>query len=146
SSHDPATAHPSPLSLHDALPILPAGFHTITTQIWTFFQYPPKVEQAAAFSIPLLLATALLLQVQKRLLGRRGYAGVGGKTGARRPIPLGGWRWVALAGVFTVLACTIVLPYAILAKAAFAKAWAQPLALDNLTLANVTFNLFHYSP
>ncbi len=55
-----------------AILALPAGFHTITTQIWTFFQYPPKVELAAAFSIPLLLATALLLQLQKRLLGRRG--------------------------------------------------------------------------
>jgi len=128
-----------------AILALPAGFHTITTQIWTFFQYPPKVEQAAAFSIPLLLATALLLQLQKRLLGRRGYAGVGGKTGARRPIPLGRWRWAALAGVFAVLACTIVLPYAILAKAAFAKAWAQPLSWDNLTLANFTFTFFEYS-
>src|SRR2546428_9316751 len=109
-----------------AILALPAGFHTITTQIWTFFQYPPKVELAAAFSIPLLLATALLLQLQKRLLGRRGYAGVGGKTGARRPIPLGRWRWAALAGVFAVLAGTIGLPYAVLAQAAFAQAWAQP--------------------
>src|SRR5439155_10440113 len=128
-----------------AILALPAGFHTITTQIWSFFQYPPKVEQAAAFSIPLLLATALLLQLQKRLLGRRGYAGVGGKTGARRPIPLGYWRWPALAAVFAVLACTIALPYAILTKAAFAKAWAQPLSWDNVTLANFHFTFFEYS-
>ena len=47
---------------------------------------------AAAFSIPLLLATALLLLVQKRLLGRRGYAAVGGKGGQRRTIALGRWR------------------------------------------------------
>ena len=57
-----------------AILALPAGFHTITTQIWSFFQYPPKIEMAAAISMPLLLATALLLLVQKRLLGRRGYA------------------------------------------------------------------------
>src|SRR6266850_1690911 len=31
---------------------MPAGFHTVTTQIWSLFQFPPKVEQAAAFSIP----------------------------------------------------------------------------------------------
>ena len=53
-----------------AILALPAGFHTVTTQLWSFFQYPPRVEQAAAFSMPLLLATALLLLVQKRLLGR----------------------------------------------------------------------------
>src|SRR6266508_2437132 len=76
-----------------AILAMPAGFHTITTQIWSFFDFPPKTEMAAAFSMPLLLATALLLLVQKKLLGRRGYAAVGGKGGQRRPIPLGPWRW-----------------------------------------------------
>src|SRR6266571_384339 len=71
-----------------AILALPAGFHTITTQIWTFFHFPPKTEMAAAFSIPLLLATALLLLVQKHVLGRRGYAAIGGKGGRRRTITL----------------------------------------------------------
>jgi len=75
-----------------AILALPAGFHTVTTQIWSYFQYPPKVELAAAASMPLLVATALLLWLQKRLLGRRGYASVGGKTGQRRAIALGPWR------------------------------------------------------
>ena len=122
-----------------AILALPAGFHTVTTQIWALFQYPPKVEMAAAFSVPLLLATALLLTLQKRLLGRRGYAAIGGKGGRRRRIPLGSWRLPALAACLGVLACSIFLPYAILAKAAFARAWAQPLTVDNLTLANVAF-------
>src|SRR2546429_7175807 len=105
-----------------AILALPAGFHTITTQIWTFFQYPPKVEQAAAFSIPLLLATALLLQLQKQLLGRRGYAAVGGKGGQRRTIPLGRWRWPALGAGLAVMSCAIFMPYGVLAQAAFARA------------------------
>ena len=128
-----------------AILALPAGFHTITTQVWSFFQFPPKVETAAAVSIPLLLATALLLLVQKRLLGRRGYASVGGKGGQRRTIALGAWRYLALAAVLLVMACSIFLPYGILAKAAFARAWAQPLSWDNLTLANFSFTLFEYS-
>ncbi len=128
-----------------AILALPAGFHTITTQIWSFFQYPPKVEMAAAFSIPLLLATALLLQVQKMLLGRRGYAAVGGKTGQRRTIPLGAWKYPAFAATMLVMACSIFLPYGILAKAAFARAWAQPLDWDNFTLANWSFTFFQYS-
>src|SRR5438445_9412166 len=124
---------------------LPAGFHTITTQIWTFFQFPPKTEMAAAFSMPLLLATALLLLVQKRLLGRRGYAAVGGKGGQRRTIPLGPWRWPSLLAVLAVMACPIFLPYAVLAKAAFSRPWAQPLTWDNFTLANFAFTFFEYS-
>ena len=127
-----------------AILALPAGFHTITTQIWSFFHYPPKIEQAAAFSLPLLLATALLLLVQKRLLGRRGYAAVGGKGGQRRLIPLGLWRWPALAGCLLVMACAIFLPYGILAKAAFSRAWAQPLTWSNTTLGNFTFTFFEY--
>ncbi len=127
-----------------AILALPAGFHTITTQIWAMFQYPPKIEQAAAISMPLLLATALLLLVQKRLLGRRGYAAVGGKSGLRRTIPLGPWRYPALLGCLAVMACAIFLPYGILAKAAFSRAWAQPLTWSNLTLSNFTFTFFEY--
>jgi iron(III) transport system permease protein len=127
-----------------AILALPAGFHTITTQIWAMFQYPPKVEMAAAVSMPLLLATALLLLVQKRLLGRRGYAAVGGKGGQRRPIALGAARYPALAGALAVMACAIFLPYGILAKAALSRAWAQPLSWSNLTLDNFTFTFFEY--
>src|SRR5437879_2272641 len=96
-----------------AILAMPAGFHTITTQIWSFFHFPPKTEMAAAFSMPLLLATALLLLVQKQLLGRRGYAAVGGKGGGqRRTIALGAWRWPAFLAVFAVMACASFLPYA----------------------------------
>jgi iron(III) transport system permease protein len=128
-----------------AILALPAGFHTITTQIWSLFQYPPKIEQAAAVSMPLLLATALLLLVQKRLLGRRGYAAVGGKGAQRRTIPLGVWRYPALLACLLVMAGAIFLPYGILARAAFARAWAQPLTWSNLTLGNFTFTFFEYS-
>jgi iron(III) transport system permease protein len=128
-----------------AILALPAGFHTITTQIWALFQYPPKVEMAAAFSVPLLLATALLLFLQKRLLGRRGYAAVGGKGGQRRQIALGPWRQPALLASLAVMACAIFLPYGILAKAAFSRAWAQPLTWDNFTLGNWSFTFLSIS-
>ncbi|HSB81623.1 MAG TPA: iron ABC transporter permease [Candidatus Methylomirabilis sp.] len=128
-----------------AILALPAGFHTITTQIWALFQYPPKTETAAAFSIPLLLATALLLLLQKKLLGRRGYASVGGKVGQRRKIPLGFWRYPALLGCLAVMASSIFLPYGILAKAALSRAWAQPMTWENFTLANFRFTFFEYS-
>jgi ABC-type Fe3+ transport system permease subunit len=40
-----------------AILALPAGFHTMTTKIWSLFQYPPKPELAAAAAVPLLLLT-----------------------------------------------------------------------------------------
>src|SRR5471032_3026438 len=54
-----------------AILALPAGFHTMTTKIWSLFQYPPKLELAAAAAVPLLILTILLLQAQKFILGRR---------------------------------------------------------------------------
>jgi iron(III) transport system permease protein len=99
---------------------------------------------AAAFSIPLLLATALLLLVQKRVLGRRGYAAASGKGGQRRTIALGPWRYPALLAALAVMACAIFLPYGILAKAAFTRAWAQPLTWDALSLRHVHFTFFEY--
>src|SRR5690349_14356281 len=45
-----------------AILALPAGFHTMTTKIWSLFQYPPKPELAAAASVPLLVLTVILLR------------------------------------------------------------------------------------
>jgi iron(III) transport system permease protein len=61
-----------------AILAIPAGFHTMTTKIWSLFNYPPKPELAAAASLPLLLLTILLLRAEKLILGRRGYSVVGG--------------------------------------------------------------------
>ena len=47
-----------------AILALPAGFHTMTTKIWSLFQYPPKPELAAAASLPLLMLTVILLRGQ----------------------------------------------------------------------------------
>ena len=128
-----------------AILALPAGFHTLTTQVWGMFHYPPRVETAAAVAMPLLVATALLLMLQRRLLGRRGYGAVGGKGGVRRRITLGAWRYPALLFTAVVIVCAVVLPYGILAKAAFSRAWAQPLTWDNLTLRHWTFTFLEYS-
>lgn len=128
-----------------AILALPAGFHTLTTQVWGMFHYPPRVEMAAAVAMPLLVTTALLLTLQRRLLGRRGYVAVGGKGGARRRIPLGAWRYPAVVFCLLVVASAVFLPYGILAKAAFSRAWAQPLTWDNLTLRHWTFTFFEYS-
>jgi iron(III) transport system permease protein len=134
------------LSLFGAPAILglPAGLHTITTQIWALFQYPPRLDMAAAFSVPLLLATMALIAVQKRILGRKGFSTVGGKGGQRRLINLGRGRMPALLFVLAILSLSVFLPYWILLKAALSQAWALPLTWDNFTLKNFSFAFFEY--
>jgi iron(III) transport system permease protein len=122
-----------------AILALPAGFHTMTTKIWSLFQYPPKLELAAAAAVPLLVLTILLLQGQKFLLGRRGFSVVGGKYGAPRQIELGRWRWVALMFCLFVLLSPVFLPYFALLNAAFSPNATTLVTPSTMTLHNIVF-------
>lgn len=128
-----------------AILALPAGFHTITTKIWSLFQYPPKPELAAAAALPLLLLTIVLLRAQAAVLGRRGYTVVGGKSGPPRPVPLGVLRWPALLVCLAVLCLPVFLPYGALINAAFSRIPSQPLSPETFTLHNVYFVFFELS-
>lgn len=119
-----------------ALIAIPARINLATTQIVSFFQYPLQVEQAAAFSMPILLLTVVMLALQRRLLARRGYVSVSGKGGERRPFDIGWWKWLLLAYSALVALLSVVMPLAILLLASVSKAWGKGLALDNLTWDN----------
>ena len=125
-----------------ALIALPARFNVVSTQLWQFFEYPVRVEEAAAYAMPLLLITLLMFWVQRSILGRKGYATVTGKGGERRMIALGGWRWVMLGYSLFVCGLSVFLPMFVLIQAAFAKAWGRGLSLQNLTLDNFHYLLF----
>ncbi len=128
-----------------AILAMPAGFHTMTTKIWSLFQYPPKPELAAAASLPLLMLTVLLLRAESFILGRRGYAVVGGRQGDPRLVRLGGWKWVALGIVFVVLLNPVFLPYGALLNAAFSPVASQFVTLATATLHNINFVFFELS-
>jgi iron(III) transport system permease protein len=128
-----------------AILALPAGFHVITTKIWSLFQYPPKPGLAAAAALPLLIVTVLLLWGQARILGRRGYTTLGGKNSDPRIAKLGRWRWLAIAFVVAVLLLTVLLPYAALLKTALTRTVAEPLTWSSFTLHHVNFVFFEFS-
>src|SRR5215218_9705926 len=128
-----------------AILALPAGFHTMTTKIWSLFQYPPKPELAAAASLPLLIITVMLLRAEHFILGRRGYSVVAGKQSAPRLIRLGRLKWVALGACFFVLLLPVILPYGALINAAFAPIATTPLTFANATLRNFNFVFFELS-
>jgi iron(III) transport system permease protein len=128
-----------------AILAIPAGFHTMTTKIWSLFNYPPKPELAAAASIPLLVLTVMLLRAEHIILGRRGYSVVAGKHGAHRLIGLGRLKWLALAFVMIVLMCPVFLPYGALINATFSRVATNFIWFDNFTLHNIHFVFFELS-
>lgn len=128
-----------------AILALPAGFHVITTKIWSLFQFPPKLELAAAAAIPLLILTILLLRGQKWILGRKGYTVLGGKSGAPRVTELGKFKPLALLFVFGILCLTVIFPYAALIKTAFTETIDASITWDSFTLKHLNFVLFDFS-
>jgi iron(III) transport system permease protein len=128
-----------------AILALPAGFHTMTTKIWSLFQYPPKPELAAAASLPLLILTVALLRGQALILGRKSFTVVGGK-GAEPRLHKLGWMIVpAMIFVVIVLSLPVFLPYFALFNAAFSPIATTLVTPLNATLHNVWFTFFELS-
>ncbi|UVC08647.1 iron ABC transporter permease [Rhizobium sp. TH2] len=128
-----------------AILALPAGFHVITTKIWSLFQFPPRLGLAAAAALPLLIITIMLLRAQKAILGRKGYTVLGGKSGTPRITKLGRWKWAAVAFVGGILSLTIIFPYLAIIKTAFTGTVGDPINWDTITLSHWNFVLFDFS-
>src|SRR6201993_432802 len=122
-----------------AILALPAGFHTMTTKIWSLFQYPPKVQLAAAASLPLLLLTIVLLRAASYVLGRRSYAVGGRPPGDPRRVEMKAWRWAAFAFCMLVLMSPVFLPYFALLNAAFSPNATTLATPSTVTVHNIVF-------
>ena len=127
-----------------AILALPAGVDTMTTKIWSLFQFPPQPGLAAAASLPLLLITVALLRAQTAMMGRRGYSIIGGKSTGVRAIRLKGWTVPALSLFVGVLGCSILLPYGVLLRTALVKNWSAPIA-GNFSLEHWRFVFMEFS-
>src|SRR5205807_928326 len=85
------------------------------------------------------------LEDASSILGRRGYSVIGGRQGDPRRVPLGKWKWAALAAVFVVLLNPVFLPYGALLNAAFSRVPSEFVTFDNITLHNIEFVFFELS-
>src|SRR5690606_20948159 len=123
---------------------IPARINVVTTQLWQFFEFPTRVEVAAAYAIPLLLITVSLIWVQKLVLSRKGFVSQTGKGGERRPVKLGPWRWVLFGWCALVGLLAVLMPCVVLFQASFAKAWGRGFSLENITLRNYEYLIFRH--
>ena len=123
---------------------IPARINVATTQLWQFFEYPVRVEVAAAYAMPMLLITLAMVGAQRLMFHRRGYVSQTGKGGERRPIMLGAWRWPLLCWCLFIGLLAVVLPMMVLLEASFAKAWGRGISFSNFTLDNYRFLIFEH--
>lgn len=119
-----------------------AGFETLTVRIYRLISFPPRLELAAAATVPIVGLTMLGMWGQTRLLGRRQFTVVTGKSARVGMIDVGPWRYVFLAFSLMVVGVAVVLPGAYMAVASFVRIWGAELRSANLTLENYAF-LWH---
>jgi iron(III) transport system permease protein len=113
--------------------LIPARAQVITTQLYLFFQYPSRVELAAAYAMPLLGVTAILLLAQRRLLGRKRYTMIGSKGARRNLIALGKARWPIFALAIVPPMLSVGLPYLALLGTSLSRSWGRGPVFGNLT-------------
>lgn len=113
-----------------------ANFSVLTTKIYAMLSFPPRLELAAAASLPIVLITLLCLALQRRMIGANRYRTLSGKQGAAEPERLGFLRIPAFLFCFAVVFVTAVLPLMALAALSLLKAFGLELVVANLTLRN----------
>ncbi len=123
----------------------PSRIRVLTTSIVEAQSvYPPRTGLGAAMSMTLLGLALLGLWAQQKLLGRRSYTTVGGKSTQPRRFELGGLRWVVLAICAAYLVLAVVLPYGAIFLSSIRTNWTPQFSLDQLTLENFRWVLFTY--
>lgn len=116
--------------------LTPSGTRVVTTQLAEFYQmFPPEIYLSAAYCMPLLLVTASLFYIRRKILGRRQFTTIGGKSRRTRRIELGrGTRWAGLGLALFVPLTAVVLPFAVLTLVSLSKAWGLGPVPGNFTL------------
>lgn len=123
---------------------VPARVYVVTTQVWSLFEYPPRIGLAAALSLPLALVTVALLWMQRILIGRRGFGTIRGKASRWQRADLGPWKWVAAGIAGLIVFITFVLPNAVLVFRSLYRESYGPLSLGNFTIDHYKYVLFDY--
>lgn len=118
----------------------PHGLGTLTTQIFVLTQdLPAKYNRAAAAGAVLALISLVCVWVQQRLIARRDFTTVSGKSTQPRLINLGRWKWAALGFNLLYLLCAVVLPLAALFFASTSRSWTGEIKPESMTLDHYAY-------
>ena len=117
---------------------MPDGFLVAGTQIYRLLNnYPPRVSEAAAWGLLLLIATAGLVATQAVLLRRRSYVTVTGKAFRPLMLDVGPARWLGAAAAWAYILLAVILPIGTLV-------WAALVNFVTIEPRLMTFGFWHF--
>jgi iron(III) transport system permease protein len=113
--------------------VLSTYLYELTNKLGT-----PSYHLMAAVAVCIVAMTVPLVLLQRKLLqNTRRYATIRGKAGRVRELPLGRWKWPAIALASLFLLVTVVVPLSGIVLRAFVTNWGLGVSvIDALTLDN----------
>ncbi len=113
--------------------VLSTYLYALTNKLGT-----PSYHLMAAVAICIVAMTVPLVLLQRKLLqNTRRYATIRGKAGRLRELPLGRWKWPAVALACAFLLVTVIVPLSGIVLRAFVTNWGLGVSvIDALTLDN----------
>jgi iron(III) transport system permease protein len=98
--------------------------------------YPSRFNLAAALAVELMLIAGAGVYLQQRLLRRRGYVTVGGRSARARLQALGVWRWSAFGLAAGAMLLSTILPLLVLLYASLTPLYTGRISLSGLSLGH----------
>jgi iron(III) transport system permease protein len=116
---------------------VPAGIYVFTTQIFYYLhsEQLPNYAAAIALSTVLIMLTFMVIVIQTRLLGKRSYATVTGKSYRRTPTDLGPWKWVVFGMLVLLFCINLAVPLFILVVGSFQQTTID-IRMSSFTLSH----------
>lgn len=125
----------------------PQGLLVLTTYLYKLTNKlgVPSYQLMAVVVVVIVAITAPLVYMQRVLLKQaQRYVSVRGKGLKQAPLPLGPWRYVALAGILLWFAITVIVPIAGVTLRSFVVSWGEGVKLMEVLTLDHYRELFDY--
>ena len=117
----------------------------LTTRIFYLLQeYPLDYSMGATVAMVMLFFTGTMVYMRNRIMKKREFVTVGGKSFRPHVIPLGKWRYLTLSYLLGYFTVAVILPFGTFIAISFFKFWSIHPKLKYLTLENWNYILFEY--
>jgi len=125
----------------------PQGLLVLTTYLYKLTNKlgVPSYQLMAVVVVVIVAVTAPLVYMQRALLKQaQRYVSVRGKGLKQAPLPLGPWRWVALAAILFWFTVTVIVPIAGITLRSFVVSWGEGVKLLEVLTLDHYYELFDY--
>ncbi|MCC6609170.1 MAG: iron ABC transporter permease [Burkholderiales bacterium] len=122
---------------------MPSRIYVLSTQVMTYVYMgtPAGMREAIALSVVLMVLAIITMTAGNRILARRKYTLVGGKSARVQAVSLGRLKPVALAAAVLLSGILVILPVGAIVLTSFVNIFGQPLEPGNFTLSHYKYIL-----